>query len=200
MRANLYLLALVFACGGLVSGAARAQVVDPTWQQTVSSLAQTLCAMDERAADAVLESIPLHNFGTDTIARPLALLAQTSGGRVISARAYAGVPTSSARDLAEDFAASDLPEPVRRRFIPADAEQLRHANALAAQWVSDSLRLTKRTPVAVLVLWRGEQSLPTLAVEDYKRHVVFVMVRGRIDQDGETHPEAIVFGNPLLAP
>jgi hypothetical protein len=193
-------LLMMLLFGGILSvPAAGAELEAMTWEQSIKDLAAKLCAVDQTAAEEMLRDVPLSTFGDDTPARPLTLLAHAAASRVVSIRAYPELPDNAARNLAEDFAASDLPESVKRPFIPTTAEQLRHADQLAAQWLRDSLRLVRPAPVAMLVLWRGDDALPSLSSEHYRNHVIFIMVRGELRPDGTVRPAAIVFGNPLMA-
>lgn len=198
MRVTVHLVAAMLFCGGWLSAAAPAETIESQWTEAAHTLARQICAVEPTDAHEALELVPLRSFGISSSSRPIALLAQTSGSRIISVRAYPGLTGNIADNLARDFAASDLPEPIKRLFIPPTPEQMRQANVLAARWCRESLRLTRQAPIAMIVLWRGDNALPTLAVDSYKNHVVFVLIRGQVTEAGQIRIAEIVFGNPLL--
>jgi hypothetical protein len=165
------------------------------WEQAMRDLSAALAGEDSAVVVRAVEGVPLKGFGSVRRAQMVDLFDLCSGAVPISTRAYETAPTSAASDLAADFAASDLPEAVKQKFATSDAKS---ADATAAQWISDALASEDGASIGVLVFWRGNRSLPSLA-DSHTRHVIFVLVAGDIDADGKPHFRRIAFGNPLRA-
>lgn len=174
------------------SGDDRLQV----WRRAMGELTAALVGEDAGAVANMLEGVPLRSF--DPAAKPAAadLFDQCTVALPISARAYLGPPAQAASDIGEDFAATDLPETIKQKFTFPDTAAARTANQVAGRWISESLKIHDDTFVGLIVLWRGNRSLPALD-DNPLRHVVFVLVTGTSPDQAAPRLTQIIYGNPL---
>lgn len=168
------------------------------WQQSVAELATSLTGSAPAAVAPILQNVPLRAFNSSDRAKIVDLVDLCSSCVMISARAYVGLPMHVADDIAEDFAASDLPEFIKQKFVLPDPVSARNANKIANQWVNDALMDAKPDTVGMIVLWRGNQILPSID-NSYARDLIFILIAGHAADDGTFQFRQIVFGNPLVA-
>ncbi|MCC6239890.1 MAG: hypothetical protein IT448_06310 [Phycisphaerales bacterium] len=168
------------------------------WQQSVAELATSLTGSTPAAVAPILQNVPLRAFNSSDRSKIVDLVDLCSSCVVISARGYVGLPMHVADDIAEDFAASDLPEFIKEKFALPDPVAARNANKIADQWVNDVLMDAKPDTVGMIVLWRGNQILPSID-NSYARDLIFILIAGHAAADGTFQFRQIVFGNPLVA-
>ncbi len=196
MRSIAFTLSVLMSCA--VAGGQANESHQAMWQQAMRELAGALVQEDSAAVAQAVEKIPLFTFSARR-GSLVDLFDQCSGSLLITARGYRGTPDRAASDMGVDFASSDLPDAIKRKFMPPDTVAAREADKVAAQWIGDALRADADTFVGLIVLWRGNQSLPSLT-DGHTRHVVFVLVAGGFSEEtGAPELRRIVFGNPLKA-
>jgi hypothetical protein len=166
------------------------------WQQAMTDLSAVLAGDDSAAVVQAVEGSKLRAFGSTSRGRLVDLFDLCTGTVPITTRGYLGAPKQAATDVAADFAASDLPQAVKQRFAAPDAARAREADETAGQWITDALAADEESFIGLLVFWRGNQSLPSLA-DSHTRHVIFVLVAGEVTEDNTARIRQIVFGNPL---
>ncbi len=190
----------MFAVLSYLCGSSMGQVLADQplgWDQRVAALAAALVQEDPAPAAVMLHDVELRRFDPHAPARLSALLDRTSGSAVIFMRVYTGVPTHLAADMAEDINAADLPDPLRRQFTPNGAAAMRDANTVAADWIRDTLNPADDQPIAVLVIWRGQNTLPSLSPAHYAQQITFVLLQGDKEAASSTTIRRVFFGNPL---
>lgn len=198
MKYILTMLAVVGCVCSTGKGELPAEQPVPGWDQQVAAIAAAVVNSDPAPAAIMFDGTTLRPFDPEASSSVAALLDRTSGGTVIFWRIYSGVPTALAGDMAEDVNAADLPEPLRRQFTPPGMAALRDANAVAGDWIRDTLAPRDDQPVAVIVIWRNGSALPSLTAANYTRDITFVLMTGEKDSaTGKSVIGEIVFGNPV---
>lgn len=196
-----YVLTMLAIVGCVCSTSVGEMPAEPPvsgWDQQVAAIAAAVVNPDPAPAAIMLDGVTLRQFDPEASSSLAALLDRTSGGSIIFWRIYSGVPAALAGDMAEDVNAADLPEPLRRQFTPPGMAALRDANAVAGDWIRDTLAPRDDQPVAVIVIWRGGSALPSLTAAHYTRDITFILMTGQ--KDSATDQSAvgqIVFGNPV---
>ena len=176
---------------------AHAQTTQPArgWQETVEQFATAVRGNNLKALQKCLDHGPsICTFNSETLQPPERLMGTTTGAKVLGMHAYLKTPSTLATDLADDFKASDVPEPLRRDFVISEEGLEKDANETAARWVTQALKPQGDQPIAVLVLWRQERadSFQNAAA----KRPVFLLIRGEV-VDEQYIIRQIAYGDPL---
>ena len=192
--------AAFFICCVLCFVATSAQSTKPakTWSDQVDALAKLLVhptdAADFHAAltdDAAIRGID------GSLAQYSQLATTVTDGEVITARGYQMPASTIASDIASDFSASNsIPESIRRVMIPPSDKEMRQANDVATQWISQTLSVSEGQHVGVIIL-RGKASATQPAeIADEGRSLIMVLIKGELNADGTPQITNVVFGDP----
>jgi hypothetical protein len=123
------------------------------------------------------------------------LAAHLSGANLLLANAYTAPVTTLASDVANSIGTSrNLPDSVRKMFIPADGDASK-ADSVAALWMSRVLNLTDGQSAGVLIYLVADPIHP----DSSQPQAILVLIKGQADLDGAYHVTQIVFGDPQQA-
>lgn len=194
--------------GVLMSAPATAQTTQPAaeveasaeassqsdWPTVVQQFQSALTRRDIGAVNALLSNVAhLRRFNSHDSADP-ATLVNSAGGIVLGGHAYIYPPLVMAADVAADFKSSPLiPEPDKKKMVPRDDDEMKRANATAAQWIRQVLNVEKGDPVGVIVAWRATEQ--PREGEPVLGEPVFVLFRGK-ETENSFKITQLVFGNP----
>jgi hypothetical protein len=195
---------LVLLTASVLSANAKAQTTQPSiekttnasdWTSLVNDLKQALTENDAGSFHALVAGAgPIRSFGSSDTHDAAKVMESTSGAAVIGAHAYIYPPLVMAADVAADFKSSEIvTDSEKKKMVPESEEEMRRANATAAQWMRQTLSAQRGDPVAVIIMWRATEISPQgkpLAGES-----VFMLVRGQ-ESDDSYRITQVIFGNP----
>jgi hypothetical protein len=194
-------IVLLLVCG--LNALANAQTTKPSvaWvgvvQQFAKSLADPNGADDSKATLSDDCGVRSFKDSANTVAT---LAARTSGANVLLANAYTAPVTSLASDVANSIGlASNVPDSVKKMFIPADGDTSK-ADNVAALWMSRVLNLTDGQSAGLLIYLIADPNHPeTTQPQAIQPQAMLVLIKGQADSDGAFHITQIVFGDPQQA-
>jgi hypothetical protein len=160
----------------------------PTWQATVELVAR---ATEKGDVPLVVASLV-----TDAHVRTFEAPDRASGARalvdgaaewkLLGTHTYEFPPTTLASDIAADVKASELvPDADKRKISPMDEAEASRANAIAADWVGQTLAAERDQLVGVAVFWNAKANRP-----------VFILMKGQHAGDAYGVKLA-VYGDPM---
>ncbi|HTL27910.1 MAG TPA: hypothetical protein VL282_01765 [Tepidisphaeraceae bacterium] len=192
----------LICCGlCLVAAAAHAQTTQPTadaWNTRVQALARLLAhpADDANFRAAMTDDAIVR--GLDGLSTPFSQLATSAlDAEIITARGYQMPATSIAADIAADFsAAANVPDDIKRVMVPPGDKEMRAANDVALQWMSQTLIAREGQHIGVIIL-RGKASTtqPASSAEE-SRALIMILIKGHPENDTTPQITHVVFGDP----
>jgi len=195
-----FILAVMFSASSLC-----AQTTQPSsplaWPAVVCSAAEALVADDVATFRSLMnEKASIRTFQKDGDVDVTCKAIQ--GARILGAHAYINPPLVMAADLAADFKnATDLPEEIRKRMLPVDDDDMKRANATAAQWVASALAAHPGEFVAVIVVWKDESVQPVSLTDQAPSQgaVQFVLLKGEEIAPGDFRISLALMGKPFIS-
>jgi hypothetical protein len=190
------LVALTALVVAVAAAPALGQTAASDWDTAVHEFIHALQRGEVRESQRLLSDrhfiASLRNDPTSTLTP---LIDAFAVGTVLFAQAYDAPPTALAEDISAAVRDCDvLPQKVRQWLIPADEYAMRQANATAGLWLTQTLNVRNREPVAVVVLWRPARSV--LNASSPGGELFFVLMRG--ETTASSRPiDYIVFGVPV---
>lgn len=185
-------LAAAFCLVGSALALAEGTPAEPraTWDAQVAQLAAALPAggRDKGLADLLPDAVQIASLDGSNGGGVVGLLITSADRPVLGQVAYAGLPATLASDLGEQLAERGAPQAVLDLMIPHDPAR---ADAIAQRWVGEALQADGEAPVALILL--GAQGEAPGAAAD---QLVFVLVRGAVQDDGSARIDRILFGQP----
>jgi hypothetical protein len=179
------------------------------WEEAVGSLVKVLTDDTEDAAtlSALLpDSAVIQRFGANEADSRYKLHQKTAGLTTVSAHAYGWPADKIAEDLASSVKAfANMPDELRRQFVPRDDAETKKFNAVAHQWVAGSLRPVPGQLVAVILLWEPPPSIMTnllmnsAATPSDLKQPLFVLVKGQKSDDGQFQVTQVCYGDSRQA-
>jgi hypothetical protein len=189
------ILAILTSLAILAPAAAQTtQPADQAWPATVSDFGQSLVSSDPAALLPLLcENVTVQAFDAKT-ADAIRLLARVRGGTLVFSRGYMEQPRTLAADIAEAFRNATVPDEIKLKMAPQSDVQMRRANQIALQWVSQTLAAAKDDLVGVSVFWCSRAATPPAA--EPSQEMVFVLVKGSAADPAHPRIQSISFGDP----
>jgi hypothetical protein len=190
-----YLLILLLLAGGVSRACAQTTQPAPVaWEQTVQTVAKSLAAGDDCAAQTTADCF-IRSFDSASTRHLADVAAHTSGATLLMAKAYLFPDGAIAGDIGAAVSGSQVSDDVKKLLVPPDADGIAKANVTAVRWVQSALSAASADPVAVLVFYTGDPS--QAASPDGQ--VLFVMLKGHKDSAGTYLVNQIVYGDSQQA-
>jgi hypothetical protein len=182
----------------VASGSTFAQTTQPaapaapaqasTWAAAVEQVARGTEAGDVPTVAGTLSGdAQVRSFETpDRAAGARAMVDGAAAWKLLGAHAYEFPPPTLANDIAADVKASDLvSDAEKRKIAPMDDAEAARANAIAADWVAQTLSAERDHLVGVAVFWDAKANRP-----------VFILMKGQHTADAYAVKLA-VYGDPM---
>jgi len=190
-----YLLILLLLAGGVSQACAQTtQPAPAAWEQTVQTVAKSLAAGDECAAQTTADCF-IRSFDSASTRHLPDVAAHTSGTTLLMAKAYLYPGAPIAADIGAAISDSEVTDEVKKLLVPTDADATARANTIASQWAQSALGLGKSEPFAVLVYYIRDVT----RVESPDERILFVMLKGRKDRGGSYLVTQIIYGDSQQA-
>lgn len=196
MKLSLLPAAFAFVAVLGIARAAEPPTEEVQWAEAVKTFVGVLNgSVDKDALDKLLSDhswvAPFARNRTESVAVLPALL---DGMRLVSARPCFQPSVGSATDLVTDIQADPtIDASIRKRLVPTDGEDLRHADSTMARWFSTALDAQPGDPVALIALYdagrsagAGEPASPP--------SLMLLLVRGEIPQGGPPRISRVLYG------
>jgi hypothetical protein len=196
MKLSLLPAAFAFVAVLGIARAAEPPTEEAQWGQALKTFVSVLDgSTDKEALDKLLSDhswvAPFARNRTESVAVLPALL---EGMRVVSARGCLQPSVASATDLVADIQSDPaIAESIRKRLVPADGEDLRHADSTMARWFSTALDAQPGDPVALIAMYdAGRPSAPGEPATPPS--LMLLLVRGEVPLGGTPRISRVLYG------
>ena len=182
------ILMLGKVAGGQTTQGSSSDAVPPAWERLVSSLAAAAAAHDPQAVQALVPAgCVVHRFNAQRDTDSSALVDFTSANSVLGDHAYLYPSPTFAEDIARDVNSTALVSDFIKKTLALGSKQ---DQAVAMQWLTQTLGAEDGMPIAIIVLWNAGPD------QDDRHRPIFILIKGEKDGDGFKFSQ-IVYGDPL---
>lgn len=191
---------VLFAALVLVAPAAPAQSTRPSdqaWPKTMASFGKALVGGDIEGLNKVLTARPtIRRFDEDREEESWRLFERVGKPTLVGEHAYMHPPMVMAADVSADFKnAAAVPDKAKSKFLIDDENEIKRANATAAQWIGEMVGAKHGAPVGVIVLWTLRPTAPGTTAEAPVYDILFLLCKGEQVGANQYRISTVVYGS-----
>ena len=170
---------------------------DQAWPQAMAAFGKALLGGDIAAMEKVLAPrATIRRFDGAHEEESWRLFEHVGKSTLVGQHAYMHPPMVMAADVSADFKnAAAVPDKAKSKFLIDDENEIKRANATAAQWIGEMVGAKHGAPVGVIVLWTLRPTAPGTTAEAPVYDILFLLCKGEQVGANQYRISTVVYGS-----